>query len=61
MSEKHYAQLRWVAEDILEIRPEWTKQQAEEWLACNERRIQERTCELGWEVIECLLPPKGGE
>lgn len=51
-----YAKIEWTAGDILTLKPDWSEKKAEEWLARNQRRIQDRTIELGWEVIECLLP-----
>lgn len=55
MSE-HYATVRWTAEDVLNLRTNWTEEQAEDWLSNNEKYIQSRLIELGWEVIETLLP-----
>lgn len=52
---KKYAQIAWTAEDVLTLRPEWTKEQAEDFLCENERQIQDRTIEIGWEVLEALL------
>jgi hypothetical protein len=56
-----YALTTWSPEDIKSLRPEWSLEQAEEWLESNERHIQTRLVELGWDVIESLLPPKGEE
>ncbi len=53
---KSYASVSWHIEDIQDLRPEWTDQQAEEWLRNNEKHIRHRLVELGWEVIEDLLP-----
>ena len=53
--EDEFARVVWTAEDILTLRPEWTEEKAEEWLAQNERCVQDRSIELGWEVIETLL------
>jgi hypothetical protein len=53
---KRFAKIAWTVDDILNLKPNWTEKQAEEWLASNEKYIQDRTIELGWEVIECLLP-----
>jgi hypothetical protein len=50
-----YARVAWTADDILALRPKWNEERAEEWLAQNERYIQDRSVELGWEVIETLL------
>lgn len=53
-----YAAVAWTAEDIEILRPHWTIEQCEEWLGQNEKYIRDRLIELGWEVIECMLPPK---
>ncbi len=45
----------WMSADIQSLRPDWTDAQCEEWLGANSKRIVERSVELGWEVIECLL------
>lgn len=50
-----YAQVTWCVEDIQTIRPDWTDEQAEEWLSCNAKHIQSRMIEVGWEVIETLI------
>ena len=58
---KKYAKVVWTANDIFSLKPDWTDEQAEEWLECNQKYIQERMVELGWEVIESLLPSDSGE
>lgn len=58
MEDNFYAMTRWAAEDVQSLRPEWTLDQCEDWLYTNEHRIQNRLVELGWDVIECLLPDK---
>lgn len=50
-----FAAVSWTAEDIQTLRPDWTTEQAEEWLDTNQRYIRDRLVELGWEVIETLL------
>ena len=50
-----YATVKWTVDDILTLRPEWTKERAEEFLDINEKYIQARLVELGWEVIESML------
>lgn len=52
----YYAKVVWTVDDILTLKPDWTDEQAEEWLACNQKYIQDRLVEVGWEVIEDLLP-----
>ena len=51
--------IRWTAEDILALRPDWTLAEREQWIEDNWKHIRDRSIELGWEVIEALLPPKG--
>lgn len=55
MPNNKYATVSWTAEDIQTLRPDWTPDQCEEWLESNQRYIQDRLVELGWEVIETLL------
>jgi hypothetical protein len=56
---KRYARVEWTADDLQTLREGWTAEQCEDWLAANERHIQDRLIELGWEVIECLLGEEG--
>jgi hypothetical protein len=56
METTKFAAVVWSPEDIQTLRPDWTTEQCSEWLADNERYIQSRLIELGWEVIETLLP-----
>lgn len=56
-----YARTQWSPEDVLELRPDWSYSKALKWLHDNEKHIRNRLVELGWEVIEDLLPPKGRE
>ena len=56
-----FAEVAWVIEDILSLRPEWSDEKAEEWLSSNEKYIQEIMIERGWEAIDCLLPAKKNE
>lgn len=53
-----FAQVAWVADDILSLRPNWTLDQAEEFLQDNEGQIQDIMIERGWDAIDSLLPPK---
>lgn len=52
--------IRWQAGDVLGLRPDWTEEQAWEWLADNGKHIISRSVELGWEVIEDLLEENPG-
>ena len=51
--------IEWTAEDILALRSDWSLDEREQWLQDNWGHIRDRSIELGWEVIEALLPPKG--
>lgn len=55
MDDNKYATVTWTAEDVQTLRPNWTLEKCAEWLDGNERYIQDRLVELGWEVIESLL------
>jgi hypothetical protein len=56
MEEKtRYAQMWWSTEDVLELRPKWTEEQADEFLSNNQNRLRDRLIELGWEVINDLM------
>lgn len=47
----------WSAEDVQSLRPRWSIQKCQEWLGNNGKYIIDREIELGWDVIEALLPP----
>jgi hypothetical protein len=50
-----YAKVVWTAEDVKTLKPDWTDEQATEWLAVNQKHIQERLVEMGWEVMNALM------
>ena len=54
-----YAHVCWTASDIQTLAPKMSNEAAEEWLADNANRIQERLTELGWETISILLAMDG--
>lgn len=64
---QQYAKVVWTAEDVLSLtedpdndfQPTITVAQAEEFLARNERHIQDRLVEMGWTVIETLMLTDG--
>lgn len=58
---KKYAQLSWSAEDVQAIREDWTLEQCEEALSNIQNRVRDRLCELGWDVLETLLPETADE
>jgi len=53
---RQYAKVVWTAADVAGLRPGWSFTECEEFLRKNSRHIQDRLIELGWEVIEALLP-----
>jgi hypothetical protein len=46
----------WCAEDIQELRPDWSAKKCNAFLMDNEDEIQCRMIEEGWEAIKDLLP-----
>lgn len=50
-----YAEVRWSSEDIQELKPEWTDEQALGFLIRNESHLQEAMIHHGWDVIKDLL------
>ena len=55
MAEKYYAKVEWAVEDIQALRAGWSERRCQEFLVANEKYIEERLVELGWEVIESLI------
>ena len=49
------AAVTWHAEDVQTLKPNWSLEKCNEWLEDNERHMQDRLIELGWEVIDALL------
>lgn len=58
---KEFAELSWRADDVQTLRPAWSLAKCEEWLCANEKYVRDRLCELGWDVMESLLPAKTQE
>ena len=56
--EKQYADLVWTPEDVLSLRPNWSYEKANDWLAPHENAIRDRLCELGWVVMGALMIPE---
>ena len=52
---KTYAEVEWTPEDVRSLNNNLSLSEAEEWLIDNEKSIQDRLTELGWNVIEDLL------
>ena len=47
-----YAQVFWTPEDVQDLRPEWSLEQCEEFLAKIEEQISDRMIQTGWSIIE---------
>ena len=52
---EHWAEVKWVIDDVLAIHPDMSKDEVADFLTQNEDTIQDRCIERGWEVIESLL------
>lgn len=50
-----FARVVWRVEDIKELKPDWSKQECEEWLEDNEFDIRDRIVDAGWDIIRALL------
>lgn len=50
-----YAKVAWSWPDVQELRPEWTQEKCEDWLANNAKYIQEALVQQGFKVIEDLI------
>jgi|ETNvirnome_2_130_1030620.scaffolds.fasta_scaffold02957_8 hypothetical protein len=46
-----FAKVCWVADDVLSLRPDWTKEEAEKLLSSYEDTISEMMIERGWNVL----------
>ena len=57
--EDAFAVTMWKPEDVQTLREYWSIEKCREWLEANERYVADRLIELGWDVIEALLPPEG--
>lgn len=53
--DKEYARVVWTADDVQTLRPDMSDEAATAFLENNQRIIQDRLVETGWEVIETLL------
>ncbi len=56
MSNRKAAQVCFSPDDVLVYRPNWSEEQAEQWLEDNGKYIRDAMCEAGFEAIEALLP-----
>ena len=55
-----YVRVVWTAYDVQTLRPNWCIEKCEAWLVENEKYIQDRLVEVGWEVLQDLLDFDGG-
>jgi hypothetical protein len=49
----------WCWEDVKTLRENWSDEDCQLWLEGNGGYLKDRSIELGWDVMEDLLPPKG--
>ena len=52
---KRYAPVTWTAYDVQTLRPYWSLERCERELAENEKHVQDRLIELGWDVLDTLI------
>jgi|LauGreDrversion4_2_1035121.scaffolds.fasta_scaffold3784550_1 hypothetical protein len=50
-----YCNVCWTVEDIKNLCPEWSDEQAEDFLSSNEEKISELMIERGWEILESFI------
>lgn len=50
-----YCNISWSIKDIKALRPEWTDEEAEDFLANNEERFMDLMIQRGWEIIESFI------
>ena len=52
---RYYGEVLWTIEDVMELAPSMTRDQAEEWLFRNEGYIQDAMTQRGLDTLETLL------
>jgi hypothetical protein len=50
-----YLVIRWHAQDVQRLKPEWSLDQCQAFLSNNERIIKDRLIEDGWEVLQSVI------
>ena len=53
--DKPIAVINWCGADIKALKPDWSDERCISWLESYSRSLEERSIELGWEVIDVLL------
>ena len=54
--EPYKLEIEWSVEDILDRRPNWSKERADKFLDEVAKRIYDASLQAGWEVIDVFLP-----
>ncbi len=54
-----FAEVAWTPADVQTLRPFWSLERCQRELEENERHIQNRLVELGWDVIDILIASAG--
>ena len=52
---KFYGTVQWTPADVQEIRPSWSLDRCEDWLANNAKYIQEALVQAGYRAMEDLM------
>ena len=47
--------IKWSAEDVQQLKPEWSLEKCQSWLDGNNRHLADRLIETGWEVLESFV------
>lgn len=47
--------ITWLPDDIKTLRPRWSNKRCRDFLARHAKTIQDRSIEMGWDVIETCL------
>jgi len=53
--------IKWVPADITTLRKNWSEEECADFLTENAKHIAGRSVELGWQIIEDLLPTEKGK
>jgi len=53
--EVRYCNVSWNIHDVKVLRPEWSDEEAENFLAYNEERLLDLMIQRGWEILESFI------